>query len=52
MKRRLTCLLAVSALLLNGCTASVPIREGASVTLPPAKAVYQAPNGDESRESV
>lgn len=52
MKRRLICLLAASSLLLSGCTASVPIREGASVTLPPAKAVYQAPTGDESRDIV
>lgn len=52
MKKKLLCLLAVASLLLSGCSASIPIREGASVTLPPAKAVYQAPSGDESRDVV
>lgn len=51
-RRRLICLLAVSCLLLNGCASSVPIRQGTSVTLPPAKAVFQAPVGDESRDIV
>lgn len=44
--------LTAALLGLGGCAASVPKREGATVTLPPAKAVFQAPQGDEQRTGV
>lgn len=42
--------LLTAVLLLSGCSASVPIQKSSvSSTLPPAKAVFQAPGGDEYR---
>lgn len=54
MKKHVRVLSAIlcSAVLLSGCSSSVPVKEGATVTLPPAKAVYQAPDGDEHRDKV
>ena len=45
-------LLLCAILLLTGCSPAVPMRENSNVTLPPAKAVYQAPEGDEQRDKV
>jgi uncharacterized protein YceK len=49
-KKLLVFLLGIS-LLLSGCSSPVK-KEASHVTLPPAKAVYQAPVGDENRSSV
>lgn len=49
-KKLLVFLLGIS-LLLSGCSSPVK-KEANHVTLPPAKAVYQAPVGDENRSSV
>lgn len=51
-RMRLLCIVVSSTIILSGCAPAVPMRENAGVTLPPAKAVYQAPQGDEQRDKV
>ncbi len=46
MKKRRAVALVMSLMLLTGCAQSVPIRELASVTLPPAVSAYASPIGD------
>jgi hypothetical protein len=50
-RKRLLALLLCVPFLLTGCASKVK-KDTSSVTLPPAKAVYQAPVGDENRSSV
>ncbi|NLX82501.1 MAG: GerMN domain-containing protein [Clostridiales bacterium] len=46
-----TILLILALALLTGCTASIPIKESAGVTLPPIALPYEAPSGD-AAESI
>lgn len=44
--------LLLALCLLTGCTASIPIKEGAGVTLPPVELPYDAPDGDAAESAA